>query len=262
MRETTIKELFDNGLMENEKIIIEQVMKPLYEKIKNGQIIQTGANASQAPGQESYVEILGKMLELDPMHPDIRIDDNFKPMKAYQKKELDWYLSEDLSIKGHDGIETNPTWNSCCSKDDEKLVNSNYGWCVFSEENGSQYDNALKVLTKDKTSRNALVIYTRPSIHTDMFTNGKHDMICTVFSQFFIRDNKLEMVHVMRSNDFKFGFMCSDWFWNCFVYQNMYADLKKVYPDLEVGKIHWCSTSLHLYARHYDILKEHFERVL
>lgn len=59
----------------------------------------------------------------------------------------------------------------------------------------------------------------------------------------------------MRSNDIKFGFICSDLAWNCFVYQNMYEDLKKAYPELEVGKILWCSDSMHLYSRHYDILK-------
>ena len=39
------------------------------------------------------------------------------------------------------------------------------------------------------------------------------------------------------------------------VYQNMYEDLKKTYPELEVGKILWCSDSMHLYSRHYGILK-------
>ena len=63
------------------------------------------------------------------------------------------------------------------------------------------------------------------------------------------------MIHRMRSNDIKFGFICSDLAWNCFVYQNMYEDLKKTYPELEVGKILWCSDSMHLYSRHYGILK-------
>jgi thymidylate synthase len=185
-------------------------------------------------------------------------------MKNYIKKEWDWYLSEDLSIKNHPGIGTNPTWISCATKDDKQEVNSNYGWCVYSKDNGYQLENCLHVLLKDKTSRNALLMYTRPSIHEDMYRNGMHDMICTVFSQFFIRNNKLEMIHVMRSNDFKFGFL-SDFAWSCLVYQDLFNNLSEIYTDLRPGKIRWTSTSMHLYSRHYDILKNlaknifHFE---
>ena len=60
----------------------------------------------------------------------------------------------------------------------------------------------------------------------------------------------------MRSNDIRYGFICSDLAWNCFVYQNMYEDLKETYPDLEVGTIIWTSNSMHLYSRHFDDLKE------
>lgn len=67
------------------------------------------------------------------------------------------------------------------------------------------------------------------------------------------------MVHNMRSNDVRYGFICSDLSWNCFVYQNMYEDLKETYPDLEVGTIIWTSDSMHIYDRHYDDLKKLFE---
>lgn len=169
----------------------------------------------------------------------------------------------DLSIIGHEGIESNPTWNACCTQDDKKEVNSNYGWCVFSEENGSQYDNCLEVLKKDKTTRNAIIMYNRPSIYKDYKRDGMHDMICTLASQFFIRqidgEDTLIMVHYMRSNDIRYGFICSDLAWNCFVYQNMYEDLKSVYPDLKTGFIRWTSNSMHLYSRHFDDLKNFIE---
>ena len=165
----------------------------------------------------------------------------------------------DLSIIGHEGIESNPTWQSCCTKDEKKEINSNYGWCVFSEENGSQYDNCLEVLKKDKTTRNAIIMYNRPEIYKDYKRDGMHDMICTFMSHFFIRNNRLYMIHNMRSNDVRYGFICSDLAWNCFVYQNMYEDLKSTYPDLEVGTIIWTSDSMHLYSRHFEDLKNFFE---
>ena len=243
----------------NDEVIKQQFLWPMFYKILNNMTVKTGSNASQTEGQEAYVELLAKQVELDPYSPYVYISKNFQTPKKYVKAELDWYKSMDRSIIGHEGIESNPTWQSCCTKDEKKEVNSNYGWCVFSEENGSQYDNCLEVLKKDATSRNAIIIYNRPEIYKDYKRDGMHDMICTFFSHFFIRDNKLYMIHSMRSNDIRYGFICSDLAWNCFVYQNMYEDLKETYPDLEAGTIIWTSDSMHLYSRHFDDLKELFQ---
>lgn len=258
MRKFKVEEPIEKS-RNNDQIVLSEFLFPLYSKVINNDIVTTGANASQTAGQEGYVELLAKRVDLDPYSPYIYLDKNFQTPKKYVKAELDWYKSMDLSIIGHEGIENNPTWQSCCTQDDKKEVNSNYGWCVFSEENGSQYDNCLEVLKKDKTTRNAIIMYNRPSIYKEYKRNGMHDMTCTMYSHFFIRNNKLYMVHQMRSNDIRFGFICSDLAWNCFVYQNMYEDLKETYPDLEVGVIRWTSDSMHLYSRHFDDLKKFVE---
>lgn len=247
----------------NDDIIKNELLAPLYQKVINGDVVKTGANASQVEGQSSYAELLARTVQLDPYSPYVYIDKTFQTPKKYVKSELDWYKSMDLSIIGHEGIESNPTWQSCCTKDEKKQINSNYGWCVFSEENGSQYDECLNVLKKDKTTRNAIIVYNRPSIYKDYKRDGMHDMICTLASQFFIRqidgEDTLIMVHYMRSNDIRYGFICSDLAWNCFVYQNMYEDLKEIYPNLKTGFIKWTSNSMHLYNRHFQDLKNLFE---
>jgi len=258
MRKFKVEEPIEKS-RNNDQIVLSEFLFPLYSKVINNDIVTTGANASQTAGQEGYVELLAKRVDLDPYSPYIYLDKNFQTPKKYVKSELDWYKSMDLSIIGHEGIESNPTWQSCCTQDEKKLVNSNYGWCVFSEENGSQYDNCLEVLKKDKTTRNAIIVYNRPGIYKDYKKDGMHDMICTMYSHFFIRKNKLYMVHQMRSNDIRYGFICSDLAWNCFVYQNMYEDLKETYPDLEVGVIRWTSDSMHLYSRHFEDLKKFVE---
>lgn len=258
MRKFTVEEPIEKN-RHNDNVVVSSFLYPLYNKIISKEFVNTGANASQTVGQETYVELISRKIQLDPYAPYIYIDKNFQTPKKYVKAELDWYKSMDLSIIGHEGIESNPTWQSCCTKDEKKEINSNYGWCVFSEENGSQYDNCLEVLKKDKTTRNAIIMYNRPEIYKDYKRNGMHDMICTFMSHFFIRNNKLYMIHNMRSNDIRYGFICSDLAWNCFVYQNMYEDLKSTYPDLEVGTIIWTSDSMHLYSRHFDDLKNFFE---
>lgn len=258
MRKFTVEEPIEKN-RHNDNVVVSSFLYPLYNKITNKEFVNTGANASQTVGQETYVELIARKVQLDPYAPYIYIDKNFQTPKKYVKAELDWYKSMDLSIIGHEGIESNPTWQSCCTKDEKKEINSNYGWCVFSEENGSQYDNCLEVLKKDKTTRNAIIMYNRPEIYKDYKRDGMHDMICTFMSHFFIRNNKLYMIHNMRSNDIRYGFICSDLAWNCFVYQNMYEDLKSTYTDLEVGTIIWTSDSMHLYSRHFEDLKNFVE---
>ena len=257
MRQFKVEEPIE--LNRNNDLVVDRLLIKLLDEKNKGNIITTGSNASQAAGQEGYVELLAHQILLDPYSPYIYLSKDFSTPKKYVKAELDWYKSMDLSIIGHEGIESNPTWQSCCTKDERKEINSNYGWCVFSEENGSQYDNCLEVLKKDKTTRNAIIVYNRPSIYKDYKRDGMHDMICTIDSHFFIRNNKLMMVHNMRSNDIRYGFICSDLAWNCFVYQNLYEDLKETYPDLEVGQIIWTSDSMHLYSRHFEALKKYFE---
>lgn len=257
MRQFKVEEPIE--LNRNNDLVVSKLLSKLLDEKNKGNIITTGSNASQTVGQEGYVELLAHQILLDPYSPYIYLSKDFSTPKKYVKAELDWYKSMDLSIIGHEGIESNPTWQSCCTKDEKKEINSNYGWCVFSEENGSQYDNCLEVLKKDKTTRNAIIVYNRPSIYKDYKRNGMHDMICTMYSHFFIRNNKLMMVHNMRSNDIRYGFICSDLAWNCFVYQNLYEDLKETYPDLEVGQIIWTSDSMHLYSRHFEALEKYFE---
>ena len=257
MRQFKVEEPIE--LNRNNDLVVSKLLSKLLDEKNKGNIVTTGSNASQTAGQEGYVELLAHQILLDPYSPYIYLSKDFSTPKKYVKAELDWYKSMDLSIIGHEGIESNPTWQSCCTKDEKKEINSNYGWCVFSEENGSQYDNCLEVLKKDKTTRNAIIMYNRPEIYKDYKRDGMHDMICTLYSHFFIRDNRLYMIHNMRSNDVRYGFICSDLAWNCFVYQNMYEDLKSTYPDLEVGTIIWTSDSMHLYSRHFEDLKNFVE---
>ena len=226
----------------NEYQVLTKVMFDLFEKLKNNELCENGT-----------VEIIARQMILDPLQPFLNFKDLKQSNKTYIQKELDWYLSEDLSIKGH--VDDIKIWNQCCTKDDKKEVNSNYGWLLFNEKNCNQYENCLKVLKSDKSTRNAVIVYNRPNIYAEYLRDGMHDMICTMFSHFLIRNNRLEMIHIMRSNDLIFGFI-NDFAWTCFVYQNMYLDLKEKYKDLEVGHIYWQSDSMHVYSRHFALLSE------
>ena len=135
------------------------------------------------------VELIAPMLTLSSKHPTINLNNVKKTNEDYVKKELDWYLSQSLSILPK--MKDVKIWNDVATKDDKKEINSNYGWCIFSEENGLQYQNCLSELIKNKESRRAVMIYTRPSMWKDYNRNGMSDFCCTTSTQCFIRDNKL-----------------------------------------------------------------------
>lgn len=172
-----------------------------------------------------------------------------KSNENYLKKELDWYLSLDLTIEKVKDVKI---WQNICSKKDF-TVNSQYGILVYGEENGCQFQKALESLNKDKDSRQAVIIYNRPTIHEDAYRDGKHDFICTFYQQFFIRNNKLECITNMRSNDCIFGIF-NDLPWFEYVYNDMYSKLLAKYTNLEKGNLVYIANSFHCYERHFELL--------
>jgi thymidylate synthase len=74
-----------------------------------------------------------------------------------------------------------------------------------------------------------MIIYTRPTMHSDFKEDGKNDFLCTTWNQFLIRDNKLYMYYVMRSNDSYFGTI-NNIPWAMYVYNDMYNKLLETYP--------------------------------
>lgn len=174
-----------------------------------------------------------------------------KSNEDYLKKELDWYLSLDPTIEKVKDIKI---WQNICSKKDS-TVNSQYGILVYGEENSCQFQKALDSLIKDKDSRQAVIIYNRPSIHEDAYRDGKHDFICTFYQQFFVRNSRLECITNMRSNDCIFGIF-NDLPWFEYVYNDMYRELLKTYPNLEKDKLIYIANSFHCYERHFELLNK------
>lgn len=141
-------------------------------------------------------------------------------------------------------------------------INSNYGWCVFHPDNGSegksQFEHVVETLNGHKQSRQALIIYTRPTMHTDSKRDGMSDFLCTISNQFFIRNNKLHMIYNMKGQDGVFG-IYHNYPWSVFVYQKMYKKLKQTYPELEYGFIKFFVGSFHIYERHFKKLQKLFQ---
>ena len=176
-----------------------------------------------------------------------------EPNKDYIRREIEWYESQSLSVGDIPG-DTPAIWNQI--SDSYGMVNSNYGYLIYSERNGYQYKNVLEKLIRDPDTRQATMVYSRPNIHTDATVRGRSDFICTNAVNYFIRDSKLHAVVQMRSNDVIFGYR-NDYAWQKYTLDNLITELR--YDDIMVtaGDITWQAASLHIYERHFNYVEEY-----
>jgi thymidylate synthase len=132
-------------------------------------------------------------------------------------------------------------------------VNSAYGHLLFKRYyNGiTQWEWAYESLKKDKDTRQALMHFNLPE--HQHFANK--DFVCTLNGIFHIREDKLDLTIMMRSNDVILG-LPTDVAFFCMLQQQMFKLLQKVYPDLEMGKYTHYVNSMHLYERNFSVVDD------
>ena len=106
------------------------------------------------------------------------------------------------------------------------------------------WDWCVQALKADKDTRQAILRFSLPEHHWV----GVKDFTCTMHGNFLIRDNKLHLSVVMRSNDVVLG-LAYDLPWFVSLMDYMLADLREMYPDLEKGSYTHLSHSMHVYDR-------------
>jgi thymidylate synthase len=241
-------------MITNEQIMLENVFIPLKKLLDENKITN------------GTVELVSPQLRMNPAFKTFKYTDAngeivFQSNQKYIDDETVWYDSMNRNIKGSP-MENNKMWSQVVA-DKNGNTNSNYGWCVFSPENGdgidSQYTYAKRSLLDNKNSRQAVVFYNRPSMHWEWNANGMHDFTCTIDTHFLIRNDKLIYIINQRSCDVFFG-LTFDWYHHCSVYEKLYNDLIKTYPELQYGEIIYNADSLHIYEQHFKKLTDIVER--
>lgn len=189
-----------------------------------------------------------------------------EPNYDYAAREIEWYKSQSLFVDDIPG-KTPKIWNDCADMNGK--INSNYGWCIWSNENGNQFRNCVQTLLKDPHSRQAVMIYNRPSMQEDATKDGKHDFMCTYAVQCFLNDKvddsipgelrpyyELTYIVYMRSNDAVFGYD-NDILWHRYVQEQLANTLsEQMAYDVCPGNIEWNAASLHVYENHFKYLTE------
>lgn len=176
------------------------------------------------------------------------------PNQEYIDREIDWYCSGSTNINDIYGEEREPpeAWKYAANKHGE--INSNYGRLIFDDIYYRQYENVLNELAdSNDTTRRATMVYNRPSIWTEFQDGGKNDFICTNAVTYYIRDDKLQAVVQMRSNDVVFGYK-NDYAWQRYVMGLICQDLGGNNSKLKPGLLIWQVQNLHVYERHFHLV--------
>tara|TARA_B100001113_G_C21079620_1_gene609300 strand:- start:401 stop:1063 length:663 start_codon:yes stop_codon:yes gene_type:complete len=169
--------------------------------------------------------------------------------KDYVDAELRWYESESTNIYDIYEDEKDPpqAWQYSANRHGE--INSNYGYLIWNNRFHCQYERALEELEENPDSRRAIMIYNRPDIWMEYNNNGKNDFICTNAVCYYIRNEELQAVVQMRSNDVVFGYK-NDYAWQQYVLESLANDL-----GIQPGFITWQVQNLHVYERHFHLVK-------
>ena len=181
------------------------------------------------------------------------------PNDDYINHEILWYQSHSCNINDIYSDEREPpkAWQLSANQYGE--INSNYGTLIYADKYFNQYDSVLTELLENPDGRRATCVYNRPNIWVDFEDNGKNDFICTNAVTYYIRDGLLHAVVQMRSNDVVFGYR-NDYAWQKYVQEKLCDDFTNEdrYDNgrvIEPGNIIWQVQNLHVYSRHFDMVK-------
>ena len=176
-----------------------------------------------------------------------------KPNQDYIAKELLWYFSKSRDICDIYGDEREPPVAWEYAADNDGLINSNYGYLIYSADYHKQFNKALNELQTNPDSRRAIMIYTRPEIWNQYNVNGMSDFICTNAVSYYIRNQVLHCVVQMRSNDSWAGYR-NDYAWQRWVFEELGNSL-----GVRTGNMHWQVQNLHVYEKNFYLI-DHYAK--
>lgn len=192
-------------------------------------------------GKKTY-ELSPATLVIEDARKLVTMPSERKGNHTFQLAEMFWMMrgSDDLEEIAH----YNAVWRYFEDEDNKGILNGAYGarlrdWAGHLDQFTAVYHKLLK----DEHSRQAVMIIFDPErdnlIHED--GNYSKDIPCTNYFVFTIREGKLNMMTVMRSNDIHKGTIYD--IPNFLTFQNILAG----WLNVEVGKYTHVANSLHIY---------------
>lgn len=195
-------------------------------------------------GDDLYYDSIGANYTFSPVYNHVMSSNStlFDAKKAAAM--YFWYKKGDRA--DHSILEYFREYRHCVD-DKHPFFNSNYGY--YANVLGG-LQTCIERLANKKTTRQACFCINNRAAMSD----GSIDKLCTNAIQFFIYDDRLEMVVQMRSSNF-ITLLPYDAFMFSVFYAKVFKELQKTYADLRYGLVHMQVASLHLYTRNICRIK-------
>ena len=199
-----------------------------------------------------------KTYELAPATIVIKNARKFLTMPRLRKGNYTFQIAEALwMLRGSNDLEEiahyNSIWRNFEDEDEPGILNGAYGerlrnWGANNDPYDKypgidQFYEVYEKLKKDPYSRQAVMVIWDPDRDNAIHESGNYskDIPCTNYFNFQIRNGKLNMWTVMRSNDLHKGSIYD--IPNFIIFQHILAG----WLDVEVGKYTHSAASLHIY---------------
>lgn len=179
-----------------------------------------------------------------------------KVIEDYTRKEIELYNSGTNKVA--DFAKASKFWEKLANPDG--TINSAYGFLIwknysctsnFSGDACTPWEWARDSLLQDKDTRQAILHFNLP----EHCWFGNKDFTCTLTGNFLIREDKLYLTIVMRSNDVVKG-LAYDAPWFMSLIDKMIEELKSIYPNLQKGTYTHFAHSLHMYDRDEEVVRK------
>lgn len=222
--------------------VIGNSMDEILKKIVN-EIMMNGEEYS--PRNMLIKEINGCHFRLENPRNRIIYNPERRFSVMFSLGEFLWYLA------GKNDLETILYYNGNYDKysDDGETLYGAYGKRIFGDDTKCQFDRIIELLKNDKDTRQAVI-----SIYNSNDSKIKtRDVPCTCTLQFLIRNNRLNCITYMRSNDLILG-TANDVFSFTMLQELVANEL-----ELEVGWYEHITGSMHIYGEHFEVARKILE---
>lgn len=233
-------------------------------------------------GQEIYEKVNYQFKILNPVAEPIKTLDPERNsvIERYTIQEMELYNS--CSNRVEDFAKASKFWEKLANPDG--TINSGYGYLIFADKScgnhvyelapayggkvplfssdpafisqkdacyRTPFEWAKECLIRDKDTRQATMPFSQPQ-HRWM---GNKDQVCTIYGNWLIRDDQLNLFIAMRSNDVTLG-ICYDICFFVSLIDKMLDELKPHYPNLKKGTYTHLANSYHAYVKDFPKIKK------
>ena len=159
----------------------------------------------------------------------------------------DWIIKYNKQLKEYSNLrEVSVLIEDIGTIKGETYFNAAYGHRMISKFGINQLFDVVQTLQEDKDSRQAVIVYRDPV--SDSYNPEIKDKACNIASMFLVRDNKLDITQIVRSQDFIWGLPYN------FIQFGFITKYIAEVLKLEVGRYTEMVNSFHIYENHWEEL--------